>query len=63
MRKFTHIDNLIAKTNETLNILFNIKSSGREYPAKNIVQNELINSDKDHVINLMRVNHSGEVNS
>jgi ubiquinone biosynthesis monooxygenase Coq7 len=61
MRKFTHIDNLIAKTNETLNILFNIKSSGREYPAKNIVQNELINSDKDHVINLMRVNHSGEV--
>ena len=61
MRKFTHIDNLIAKTNETLNILFNIKSSGREYPAKNIVQNELINSEKDHVTNLMRVNNSGEV--
>jgi len=61
MRKFTHIDNIITKSNETLNILFNIKSSGREYPAANIIENKLNDSEKGHVANLMRVNHSGEV--
>ena len=61
MRKFTHIDNIITKSNETLNILFNIKSSGREYPAANIIENKLNDSEKGHVTNLMRVNHSGEV--
>lgn len=61
MRKFTYKDNLIIKSNEVLNILFNIQSSGREYPAEGIVENELIDSEKDHVANIMRVNHSGEV--
>ena len=44
-----------------LNILFNIQSSGREYPAKDISEYELTESEKDHVTNIMRVNHSGEV--
>lgn len=61
MRKFTHKDNLIIRSNEMLNILFNIQSSGREYPAKDISEYELIESEKDHVTNIMRVNHSGEV--
>ena len=61
MRKFTHKDNLIIRSNEMLNILFNIQSSGREYPAKDISEYELTESEKDHVTNIMRVNHSGEV--
>ena len=45
MRKFTHKDNLIIRSNEMLNILFNIQSSGKEYPAKDSSEYELIESE------------------
>ena len=43
-------------------MLFNIKSSGRVYPATDIEETkEMSYSEKKLVNNLMRVNHSGEV--
>ena len=60
MRNYSDIDKLIIKADEILNI-FNIKSSGRPYPAKKTDDSELSKEDKKLVTNLMRVNHAGEV--
>jgi ubiquinone biosynthesis monooxygenase Coq7 len=62
MRHFTDIDKILIKSNDILNMLFNIKSSGRVYPATDIEETkEMSYSEKKLVNNLMRVNHSGEV--
>ena len=61
MRNYSREDKLIFRSDEILDILFNIRSSGRPYPAKNFDENEMINVDKNNTINLMRVNHAGEV--
>ena len=63
MRKYTNLDRLIIRNNEVLNIIFNIKSSGRDNPATNLKDNEMTNSDKNLTKNLMRVNHAGEVSA
>ena len=63
MKKYSSTDKLLIKSNDILNILFNIKSSGRNYPAKDIHENEMSESDKKIVRNLMRVNHAGEVSA
>ena len=54
MKKYSSTDKLLIKSNDILNILFNIKSSGRNYPAKDIHENEMSESDKKIVRNLMR---------
>ena len=62
IKKYTKTDKILIKSNEILNMLFNIQSSGRENPANNI--NEVVDmkeSDSKLVSSLMRVNHSGEV--
>jgi hypothetical protein len=46
MKKYSSTDKLLIKSNDILNILFNIKSSGRNYPAKDIHENEMSESDK-----------------
>jgi len=61
MKKYSKTDKFIIKSNEMIGILFNIKGSGREYPAKNIDEGNMTNAEKKLVTNLMRVNHSGEV--
>ena len=40
---------------------FNIKNSGRPYPASKISNENLTQDEKKLVTNLMRVNHAGEV--
>tara|TARA_X000000368_G_C23020710_1_gene707836 strand:+ start:587 stop:1228 length:642 start_codon:yes stop_codon:yes gene_type:complete len=62
MRKYTNTDNFLIKSNNILDMLFNIKSSGRPYPANDIDESDaMTKSDKKLVNNLMRVNHAGEV--
>jgi ubiquinone biosynthesis monooxygenase Coq7 len=61
MKNYTEADKIIIKSNNFIGILFNVKSSGREYPAKNMKETIHSNSEKKLVTNLMRVNHSGEV--
>ncbi len=63
MRNYSYSDKFINKSNEILNILFNIKSSGRDYPADENDECNLSSSNKKLVTNLMRVNHSGEVSA
>ncbi len=60
MRNYSHIDKFIIKTDEILKT-FNIKSSGRSYPAKKLEDSELTKNERKLVTNLMRVNHAGEV--
>ena len=62
MKEYTDIDRLLIKSNDILNTIFNIKRSGRKYPAANIEESEIMtDSNAKLVNNLMRVNHSGEV--
>ncbi len=61
MKNYSKTDKFIIKSNEMIDILFNIKGSGRDYPAKNVYEGKMSNSEKKLVTNLMRVNHSGEV--
>jgi len=61
-RKQTFIDRCIAHTDQALRTVFGEPiGSGREYPAQPASDNELSAIDKANSINLMRVNHAGEV--
>ena len=62
MKEYTDIDRLLIKSNDILNTIFNIKRSGRKYPAANIEESEnMTDSNARLVNNLMRVNHAGEI--
>ena len=61
IKNYSKTDKFIIKSNEMIDILFNIKGSGRDYPAKNVDEGKMTNVEKKLVTNLMRVNHSGEV--
>ena len=60
MRNFSKIDKSIMKVSKFLET-FNIKNSGRPYPASKISDENLTQDEKKLVTNLMRVNHAGEV--
>ena len=60
MRNFSKIDKSIMKVSKFLET-FNIKNSGRPYPASKISNENLTQDEKKLVTNLMRVNHAGEV--
>ena len=62
MKEYTDIDRLLIKSNDILNTIFNIKRSGRKYPAANIEESEIMTDSNARLVNnLMRVNHAGEV--
>ena len=64
MKKYSDIDKLLIRSNDILDMLFNIKSLGRPYPADKIEESEsMTKSNKKLVNNLMRVNHAGEVSA
>ncbi len=61
-RKQTFIDQCIAHTDQALRTMFGEPiGSGRKNPARPASDNELSAVDKANSINLMRVNHAGEV--
>ena len=60
MIKLSKFDNFLSDINEILND-YDIKSTGKDYPAKDIAETSLSESQKKEIVSLMRVNHSGEV--
>ena len=60
MIKLSKLDNFLSDINEILND-YDIKSTGKDYPAKDIAETSLSESQKKEIVSLMRVNHSGEV--
>ena len=62
MIKLSKFDNFLSDINEILND-YDIKSTGKDYPAKDIAETSLSESQKKEIVSLMRVNHSGEVES
>ena len=61
MKNYTDVDKIIIKGNNLINMFFNIKTSGRKYPAQDTKETVISSTEKKLVANLMRVNHSGEV--
>ena len=60
MIKLSKFDNFLSDINEILND-YDIESTGKDYPAKDIAETSLSESQKKEIVSLMRVNHSGEV--
>ena len=61
-RKLTSVDQFIQHIDSALRTMFNEPvGSGRENPAKTLGDPALSATDKAESINLMRVNHAGEV--
>jgi ubiquinone biosynthesis monooxygenase Coq7 len=60
-RHFTLIDKILSRTNSAMNALFTDLQAAREYPAKDISEEELTVTEKKHSEALMRINHVGEI--
>jgi ubiquinone biosynthesis monooxygenase Coq7 len=62
-RVISLLDRLIEPADQALRTLFGATQSSRPYPAAEIAETVIRDSDKAEVIALMRINHAGEVSA
>lgn len=61
-RHYSIFDKLCLSIDQVVRALaHNVETSGVPYPAKNIKEADLSDSERKHVAGLMRVNHAGEI--
>lgn len=61
MRKYSFLDNTLINLNDALQNMFVTPVANRDNPADNIAETDLTETQRKHIIGLMRINHAGEI--
>src|SRR6187397_1067450 len=61
-RHYTFLDRLCLGVDQAIRALMDtVKTTGADYPGKNIPESELSHEQRKHSAALMRINHAGEI--